>query len=146
MKRLLALGFLLRWLAALVLVFCTLDPTGASFYHWVVNGSEARVAPPMSDVICRRWSSLAEGDDAADHDDALDDRDCSGRAVAGGVVNAVVADADARGLDRCPKNGTAMAWVILFVFSSDPRHQSISWSHMRRRLTGQADIDEVDAK
>jgi hypothetical protein len=38
-----------------------------------------------------------------------------------------------------------MAWIVLFVFSMILA-VGISWSHMRRRLTGQADVDEVDAK
>jgi hypothetical protein len=42
-------------------------------------------------------------------------------------------------------NSAAMAWITLLVFSIILAI-GVSWSHMRRRLTGQADVDEVDAK
>jgi hypothetical protein len=38
-----------------------------------------------------------------------------------------------------------MAWIVLLVFAIILAI-GLSWSHMRRRLTGQADVDEVDAK
>ena len=31
-----AVGFLLRWLGAIVLVFAAYNPTGWSYYHWIM--------------------------------------------------------------------------------------------------------------
>ena len=41
------------------------------------------------------------------------------------------------------KNPTAVTWVILFTIATI-LGIGISWSHIRRRVTGQADIDDVD--
>ena len=38
---------------------------------------------------------------------------------------------------------TIMTWVLLFVLATILA-VGISWSHVRRRVTGQADIDDVD--
>jgi hypothetical protein len=43
-----------------------------------------------------------------------------------------------------PHNATAMSWIVLVVLGII-LGIGMSWSHMRRRLTGQTDVDEVDA-
>jgi hypothetical protein len=43
-----------------------------------------------------------------------------------------------------PHNGTAMSWIVLIVLGII-LGIGMSWSHVRRRLTGQTDVDEVDA-
>lgn len=44
-----------------------------------------------------------------------------------------------------PRNTSSMTWVVLFVCSAILA-VGISWSHIRRRLTGQADVDEVEPR
>ena len=38
---------------------------------------------------------------------------------------------------------TIMTWVLLFAFATILA-VGISWSHIRRKVSGQADIDDVD--
>ena len=42
-----------------------------------------------------------------------------------------------------PHNTTSMAWVMLVALSI-MLAIGVSWSHVQRRLTGQADVEEVD--
>lgn len=40
-------------------------------------------------------------------------------------------------------DGTALSWVVLVLFSGILT-VGMSWSHLRRRWSGQADVDDVD--
>ncbi len=42
-----------------------------------------------------------------------------------------------------PTNGSMLAWVVLTLFAA-VLTAGMSWSHLRRRWSGQADIDDVD--
>ena len=42
-----------------------------------------------------------------------------------------------------PENRTALSWVVLVMLSAILA-AGMSWSHLRRRWSGQADIDDVD--
>jgi hypothetical protein len=42
-----------------------------------------------------------------------------------------------------PTNGTILAWVMLTLFAAILT-AGMSWSHLRRRWSGQADVDDVD--
>lgn len=42
-----------------------------------------------------------------------------------------------------PSNSTTLSWVVLTLFSA-VLSAGMSWSHLRRRWSGQADIDDVD--
>ena len=42
-----------------------------------------------------------------------------------------------------PSNSTTLSWVVLTLFAAI-LSAGMSWSHLRRRWSGQADIDDVD--
>jgi hypothetical protein len=138
MEPLTPLGFALRLLAALVLVLCTFNPTGYSFFHWV-----ARDLPhvnPASLVVgiglLAAWIVFLTA--------TMRSIGLVGVAIALAFFAAVIWMVVSWGwLD--PHNGTAMAWIVLLVFAVILAI-GLSWSHLRRRLTGQTDVDEVDAK
>ncbi|MDH3474021.1 MAG: DUF6524 family protein [Rhodospirillales bacterium] len=145
-------SFLLRWLVALVLVFGTFNPTDYSYYHWVFGFGDAEgvaegggpaggglggslplkilvgVALAILYVIYLRatWRSIGP----------------IGIALAAALLGALVwlmIDIGLLNLDR----PTVMTWVILFILAT-VLAIGISWSHIRRRVTGQADMDDVD--
>jgi hypothetical protein len=132
------LGFLLRFLAAIVLVLCTFNPTGYSFYHWVAD-----VFPRISPVQALAAVVLLAG--------WIVYLTATMRSIGVlGIVLALAFFAAAIWLFSSwgwldPHNATAMTWVVLFV-SSAILALGISWSHIRRRLTGQADVDEVEQR
>ena len=138
MEKFTPLGFLLRWLAAIVLVLCTFNPTGHSFYHWVATSFPhiTPVSAVVGIVLLAGWIIYLTA--------TMRSIGFLGALLLLAFFAAVIWLVVSWGwID--PHNGSAMAWIVLLVFSMILA-VGISWSHMRRRLTGQADVDEVDAK
>lgn len=132
-------GFLLRLLAALVLVFATYNAEGISYYHWAL-------APLASDagtfnavkflagiVLLVAWVVFVQA--------ARRSIGAVGAvlvtAVCAGVIWLlidwrVVSASSSRGITR----------VVLFAVSI-VLAVGMSWSHVSRRITGQSDTDVV---
>ncbi len=130
------LGFLLRLLAAIVLVLCTFNPSGYSYIHWV-----ATVFPhitPMQAIVgivlLVGWIVYLTA--------TMRSIGLAGVAIALAFFAAVVWLIASWGWVD-PHNTTAMTWVILVVCAAILA-VGMSWSHIRRRLTGQADVDEIE--
>ena len=138
MERLSFAGFLLRLVAALVLVFATFNPTGHSYAHWVQGGWESPT-PPMALaglVLLTGWVVFGRS--------TLRAIGMLGTLLAAAFVAVVVWLVASWGwLD--PGNSTAITWIVLVALSVILAI-GLSWSHLRRRLTGQADVDEVDSR
>ena len=145
-------SFLVRWAVALILVFATFNPTDYSYYHWVLPlsaemGGEAGAGAGGSGgstdlalkalvgivlligyVIYLRatWRSIGP----------------IGMALAAALLGALIwVTIDLGLLDL--SRPTVLTWILLFAFATIMA-VGISWSHVRRRVTGQADIDDVD--
>jgi hypothetical protein len=131
-----AVSFLIRWVVALILVFATFNPTPYSYYRWVTAPGDGNlalqalvgVALLILYVIFMRatWRSIGP----------------IGLALAVALFGAIVwvmIDVGLLDADR-PK---IMTYVILVVLATILA-VGISWSHIRRRMTGLADIDDVD--
>ncbi len=141
-------SFLLRWLVALVLVFATFNPTDYSYYRWVVGmdgGMDAGMDGGMDGgnlalkalagvvlvilyVIYLRatWRSIGP----------------IGLTLATAFLGALVwvtIDLGLLDLER----PTVVTWVLLFAMATILAI-GISWSHVRRRVSGQADMDDID--
>lgn len=137
-----ATSFLIRWLVALALVLATFKPTQYSFLHWVAGaGSQtgfntdhmpykvligAVLAVFYVIYLRATWRSIG----------------------AIGVVLAIVVLSaliwvliDIELLDL--HGGTALTWVLLVLFAT-VMAVGLSWSHIRRRVSGQVDADVVD--
>lgn len=129
-------SFLLRFVFALIVVFATYNPEGYSYYHWVsADLSTFSVLKAFVGVILLiGWVILIRATSASL-----------------GMLGIILAAAFF---------GLAI-WLIIDVFglSADNRHIisyiieimiacvlsiGVSWSHVRRRITGQIDTDEVD--
>ncbi len=137
-------SFLLRWLVALVLVFATFNPTDYSYYRWVA-GTDAGMAAGMDGdslalkalagvvlvilyVIYLRatWRSIGP----------------IGLTLATAFLGALIwvtIDLGLLDLER----PTVVTWVLLFALATILAI-GISWSHVRRRVSGQADMDDID--
>ena len=129
-------SFLLRWLTALILVFATFNPTQYSFFRWVepMDGENlplkalAGILLLILYVIFLRatWRSIGP----------------IGVALAAALLGALIWVGIDFGLFNISRP-TVMTWVLLFACATILAI-GISWSHIRRRISGQADMDDVD--
>ena len=130
------LGLLLRLVAAIALVLATYNPSGTSYFHWVQAGFEpdtavkalAGVVLVILYIICLRATLRSIG------------------FLGAGLVAALLAAIGWVAVDYGYLNVEdpgLMQWLILigagFVLGI-----GLSWSHVRRALTGQRDMDDVD--
>jgi len=129
-------SFFARWLFALALVFGTYNPTEYSYLNWVLgNGFEfgpvmalTGVALLIAWIVFLRATMMSMGWLGI----AL------GAALFGCLIWLLV-DVGVLSLDA----DGAITWIILVVLSLILA-AGMSWSHIRRRLSGQFDIDDVE--
>ena len=133
-------GVLLRVLASLVLVFLTWNAEGWSYYHWTIEpliertGGFSAIKFLAGALLMTAWvvflqatrRSIGIGGAALV------------AAICGGVIwllisSGIVSANSGRGIARVVLIGLS---VVLAV--------GMSWSHISRKVTGQADTDVVD--
>jgi hypothetical protein len=129
-------SFLLRWLFAAVLVFGTFNPTDYCYAHWAFSDIDTfgpvtalvGVALLIGWIIFLRatfismgWLGIALG------------------AAFFGCIIWLLVDIGWISLE----NTNAMMWIVLLLVSLILA-TGMSWSHIRRRMTGQYDVDDVD--
>lgn len=136
MKSLTWSGFSSRLLVALVLVFTTYNPSGYSYYDWV-----RQVWPGLDPYVALAGILLVIGW-VIYLRATLRSLGLIGLLLVAAVCACIIwllFDWGVLSLQR----RDIVAWVILslqaFVLAV-----GISWSHIRRRLSGQVDIDDVD--
>tara|TARA_R110002110_G_scaffold415561_2_gene650817 strand:+ start:16938 stop:17354 length:417 start_codon:yes stop_codon:yes gene_type:complete len=131
-----ALGFLWRWLFAAALVFGTYNPTDYSYASWIMaEGTRfgpvvamAGIALLIVWIIFLRATFLSMG--------------WLGIILGSALFACVIwlfVDLGWLTLD----SGSAITWVALVLLSLILA-TGMSWSHIRRRLTGQFDVDDVE--
>jgi hypothetical protein len=129
-------GFLIRWVASLVLVLGTFNPTDFSYYGWVIplstDNAPLKVLAGIAILICfviffrATWRSLGP----------------IGLALAVAFFGTIVWAMAFYGLLDTGQT-TVMTYVILILIAT-VMAVGISWSHVRRRVSGQVDTDDVD--
>lgn len=128
-------NFAVRWAVAVVVVFGTFNPTRFSYYHWLVESGSGieplkivvGLALLIVYVIYLRatWRSIGP----------------VGAALVLAFLAALVWLLVDLGLLE-PTSVTPMTWIGLLVLST-VLAVGISWSHLRRRISGQLDTDDV---
>ncbi len=129
-------GFFLRLLLALIVVFATYNPEGISYYHWVYEdlANFTALKAFIGVILLIGWIILL-------------------RATFGslGLIGVALAIAffglaiwliiDVMGLST--DNQRVITYIIGIMIAC-VLSIGVSWSHVRRRLTGQIDTDSVD--
>jgi len=130
-------GFFLRFLAATILVFVTYNPEGYSYFHWIWKDFPASfsVLKAFAGIILLiGWIILLRATIASL-----------------GIIGIILASTFIglaiwlviEGMGLAPDNVYVASYiaeiVIAWVLSI-----GVSWSHIRRRITGQVDTDELD--
>lgn len=129
-------SFIVRFIFAIIVVFATYNPEGTSYYHWVYDTlPEFSVLKAFIGVILLiGWVILI-------------------RATLGslGAIGVILAAAffglaiwliiDVLGLST--DNSRVISYIIEIMLAS-VLSIGVSWSHVRRRVTGQLDTDELE--
>ncbi len=125
---------MVRYLIAIILVFVTYNPSGYSWVHWL-NSETAMVYKVATGIVLligwvmylrATWNSLG----------AL------GTILAAGVFGVVIWMLIEWGL-LALDDTSVMLWVVEFVLSG-VLAVGMSWSHIRRKVSGQYDTDEIE--
>ena len=129
-------GFLLRLLAAFILVFSSYNPSGYSYYHWIsenINSLTPMIA--LAGVLLLiGWTILLRATFRS-----LGPFGLLLAAAFLGVLLWMMIDWDWFDADSL----TAVTYIVLAVLSG-VLAIGVSWSHIRRRITGQIDVDDVE--
>lgn len=132
-------GFLWRFIFALALVYITYNPTGISYYHWLKDGlgDGQLLTPPfamVSVVLVIGWTVYLRA--------TLRSLGSFGLLLALAFFAIIIwwlVDLGLLGI----QNESVFSFIVLFLIAA-VLAVGMSWSHVRRRLSGQADMDDVD--
>ena len=136
-------GIIARFVFALILVYATWNPWGKSFVHWVIlpifgrGTGEATTSAPLkfllAVVLIAAWAVYLQA---------------TRRAL--GMAGAILVAAICGGLvwlltswNVLAMQGDVLSHVVL-ICTAILLTVGLSWSHLSRRLTGQADTDLVE--
>jgi hypothetical protein len=129
-------GFFLRLLAAFVLVFTTYNPSGTSYYHWL-SQNIASPTPMMAlvgIVLLIGWTIYLRA--------TARSLGAFGLLLAAAFFGTLLWMVIDWGL--VPADSVKAITYIILVILCGILAIGISWSHIRRRITGQVDVDEVE--
>ena len=131
-----ALGFVWRFIFALVLILASYNPSTYSYYHWA-KSSLSTITPLLALAgICLiiAWSIYLRA--------TFRSLGPLGLALASLLVACIIwLFVDMGWIDL--NNTSAFTWIIE-IFLAGVLSIGMSWSHIRRRLSGQLDVDDVD--
>jgi len=128
--------FLWRLIFSVALVLLTFNPTGHSYYHWLADGFPS--VQPLEVIagiaLLGAWIFFVRSTMAA--------MGTLGVVLLLALFGAIVWWVVSQGwLDV--SNRSAMAWVVLLILGL-VLGIGMSWSHIRREVSGQASVDRVD--
>jgi hypothetical protein len=129
------LGFLLRFVAGLVLVLASYNPDGYSYFHWVqAEFPSITAAKAFTGVaLAVGWAVYVRA--------ALRSLGTIGLLLATalfGTLMWLIVD-----LGWIPVHSLKSVVYLLLVLLALVLSTGLSWSHVRRRLSGQMDTDDV---
>ena len=133
-------GFMVRWLAAAALVFATFNPTGWSYFHWIIaSGADAGAGNVPLKILVgllllagfavyfrATWLSLG----------------LLGIALVVAVFGVFVwllVD-----FNLVDVGSPIMIVLVVEIILTIVMGVGMSWSHVQRRLSGQLDVDDLD--
>ncbi|MDH3714740.1 MAG: DUF6524 family protein [Gammaproteobacteria bacterium] len=130
------LGLLARFVFALALVFATYNPSAYSYYGWVAGELPEYSAFMIfvGIVLLIGWTILLRA--------TLRSLGPFGLLLAiafFGVLLWLVVD-----VGLLPADSTQAITYLILLALSGVLATGVSWSHVRRRVSGQADVDDVD--
>lgn len=132
--------FLIRFIFALALVYASYNPSGHSLFHWAKESlftNDLAITPPfaMATVILLiGWTIYIRATFRS-----LGAFGLTLVATFFGIIVWWLVDLGLIGVDSV----SIITYILLFLLSAILA-TGMSWSHIRRRMSGQADVDELD--
>jgi uncharacterized membrane protein len=129
-------SFAVRLVVALVLVFTTYNPSGYSWFHWFTE-AENKIDPLIAlaaIVLVIGWAIYLRA--------TMRSLGVVGTSLATALFAAIIwvlIDYELLSLEST----TVLEYIILVMFSAIMA-TGLSWSHIRRRMSGQLDVDDTD--
>jgi hypothetical protein len=129
-------GFLWRFLFALILVFATYNPSGYSFYHWAMQslGAIDPLVVLAGIVLLIGWVMFIRA--------TLRSLGAIGIILAVALFGTILWLIIDRGW-LAADNVKVITYLVLLLLSAILA-TGMSWSHIRRRLSGQVDVDDIE--
>ncbi len=132
-------GFLIRWVVAIILVFSTWNPSGHSWGNWVVesfqnNDYQNPLLWLSAVILIIGWAIYLRA--------TARSLGVWGLLLVGALFATMLWMMIYYGLLSLD-NKSIMSYVALSLLSL-LLAIGISWSHLRRRITGQVDVDDVE--
>ena len=131
-----ALGFLTRSIFAIALVLITVNPSGISFYHWLITPDAGPVALKVlfGVILLIGWVIYITATKNA--------LGIPGTLLVVVFFVALIWLLIDWGLLRA-NSASALAWLAELILAG-VLAIGISWSHLQRRISGQIDTDEIE--
>lgn len=129
-------SFIVRFVFAVIVVFVSYNPEGYSYYHWVSEDLAAfDVYKAFSGVVLIiGWTILIRA--------TLGSLGMIGLLLAGAFFGLLIwLIVDVLGLST--DSARAISYIVEIMFAS-VLSIGVSWSHVRKRISGQVDTDELD--
>jgi Family of unknown function (DUF6524) len=137
MKTFTPLSFALRFLGAALVVLLTFNPSGYSYFHWVETAIQGSGFGPehafAGVVLLIGWSILLRS--------TYRSLGVFGLLLASAFIGTLVWLLDAYHLIQADTTN-AIAWTALLSLAA-LLAVGMSWSHIRRRLSGQLDVGDI---
>lgn len=133
-------SFFIRFAFALILVYASYNPNGYSLFHWAkqsVFGETLAITPPFAMsaiVLIIGWTVYLRA--------TLRSLGAFGLTLAFAFFAIIVwwlVDLGWLGIDSV----SILTYIILFLLAAILA-TGMSWSHIRRRMSGQSDVDDLD--
>ena len=129
------LDFLWRWVAALLLVFATYNPTGKSYFHWVKDSLAGDGLGPVhyfiGVVLIAGWTIFLIATERS--------LGALGSIIGAALIGTglwLLVDVGVLHADKM----STVAWLALFALGT-LLAVGMSWSHIWRRISGQLEVD-----
>lgn len=128
-------NYIIRLVAALVLVFLTYNPSGWSYYGWVSQTGDFDVYMALGGVVLLiGWAIFLRA--------TMRSLGAFGTLLAVAFFSLliwVVID-----VFNIPRDDLNLLIYLFLIGLAGVLSAGISWSHVRKRMTGQLDVDEAD--
>ncbi|MCU7938068.1 MAG: hypothetical protein KZQ64_12665 [gamma proteobacterium symbiont of Bathyaustriella thionipta] len=130
-------SFFVRLFFAFILVFATYNPSNYSFYHWISTGLEAGFQPLMAFsgiVLLIGWIVYIRA--------TITSLGLTGLILAFAFFGTLLWMVIDWGI--VPADSIQIITYIVLSLLSMVLAIGMSWSHIRRRMSGQVDVNETD--